>query len=193
MDFFTWDIFNKELFFFETEPASFFARSMINFVGIELINPYIELVVACNDKNKDYDILMKKLIEWKDSRVKFWQDVEGSISLGNIHEENINENDLVMKEGSDVVMLNKEVVLSVLSLVGSKDSFKANESRKGITSMEFIEENVGENGEGDRIQEDVIEKKVNSRKGTAESADDEKKKVITLHVSTSNSIFLVLI
>ncbi|XP_044748880.1 uncharacterized protein LOC123309718 [Coccinella septempunctata] len=171
-------LFNEGNYIHEAESARNYAAISI---GIELINPYIELVVACDEKNPDYDILMRKLIEWKDSRVTFWKDLKGEISFGRIDEANREtESDFLRLTESNAEMPNREVVLSVKSLVGSKDSFRVGE-RVASKSRESVEESTKESREVESVDEEAfVAKKVDSKKG---STDDEKKEVITLHVT----------
>lgn len=177
-------LFNESNHISEAESTRNYAAISI---GIELINPYIELVVSCNDSNPDYDILMKKLIDWKDSRVTFWSDVKGEISFGRLDEVSSTEESgsgFLMDAEENVERVNKELLLSVQTLVGSQESFRVSDSRRTSKSRESVKERVKEINEDIIISEEgtvveaAVEKKVDSRRGTTESTEDKKLNVI---------------
>ncbi|KAL3266739.1 hypothetical protein HHI36_010900 [Cryptolaemus montrouzieri] len=163
-------LFNEQQYIAEAESTRNYAAISI---GIELINSYIQLVVDCVDTNQDYEQFMKKLIGWKDSRKTFWQDLKGEISFRSLEDmKNEDEEDFLIHHQADDQMLSKEVVLSVLSLIDSKDSFYASGSRKSIKAKDDV---------GDQLQNSSMEKSTGTHGN--ENTDDEDKKLVTLHIA----------
>ncbi|KAK9875854.1 hypothetical protein WA026_009641 [Henosepilachna vigintioctopunctata] len=178
-------LFHEENHIPESENARNYAAISI---GIELMNPYIQLIVNCVSTNPNYEYLMKTLLAWKDSRQNFWSYADFEVSFNDINDtmDEDFEIDLMDLPKSGEKMINEEMFLSILSLVDSKESYRALALRQAQESLERMEEmhdldeqliteiNVEDNN-GEEVE--------NEEEDETSWIEEDPKKIVTLHFS----------